>query len=77
MSRYFPAWYERYPATLKDPEVYFAIEGDMAGKFSWDVSGTGENAGEGLTDPDGIREMKPREALEFLFSQIPRSQTGG
>ena len=36
-----------------------------AGKFSWDVSGSGI-----LTDPEGVRAMLPSQILELLFGGI-------
>ena len=68
MSEYFPEWYERYPAVVKDPEVYFTFEGDTAGKFSWDVSGKND----GLTDPDGLQNMTPDQVLELLFADAQK-----
>ncbi|MBR2528164.1 MAG: hypothetical protein IKE58_06835 [Blautia sp.] len=63
MSEYFPAWYERYPIYLCDPDVYFTFEGENAGRFTWSTEG-GED---GFTDPDGIRDMNPAQVLELLF----------
>ena len=63
MAKYYPAWYARYPICLCDPEVYFAFEGETAGRFSWRTDG-GRG---GFTDPDGIRDMKPAQVLELLF----------
>ena len=63
MAKYYPAWYARYPICLCDPEVYFAFEGEQAGRFSWRTDG----GGDGFTDPDGIRDMKPAQVLELLF----------
>ena len=62
MSEYYPEWYERYPAALCDPEVYFAFENEAAGRFTWDTS-----AENGLSDPDGLQEKKPDEVLKILF----------
>lgn len=63
MAKYYPAWYARYPICLCDPEVYFAFEGETAGRFSWRTDG----GGGGFTDLDGIRDMKPAQVLELLF----------
>ena len=63
MAKYYPAWYERYPVYLCDPKVYFTFEGENAGRFTWRIDG----GGDGFTDPDGIREMKPAQVLELLF----------
>lgn len=63
MSKYYPDWYERYPAVLKDYDTYTALEKENVGKFSWNV--TGEN--NGITDPEGYKNMTPEEILEDLF----------
>lgn len=63
MSEYYPEWYERYPVMLKDYGQYTAIEGENAGKFSWDL--TGQNGG--ISDPDNYINMTPAEILEDLF----------
>ena len=60
MSRYYPAWYDRYFASLKPIGDYFTFEGENAGLFSW--------SDKCLEDPDGLHEMKPAEVLSFLFN---------
>ena len=62
MSEYYPEWYERYPVKLAEPESYFSFSKDSAGRFSWD---TGEN---GLSDPEGVGDMKPEQVLAYLFA---------
>lgn len=62
MSKYYADWYDRYPIYLCDPEVYFVFEGENAGRFSWDTTGSGI-----LTDPDGLQGKGPDEVLSFLF----------
>ena len=64
MSRYYPEWYERYPAVVRDPEVYFEYTSDKAGRFTWDTT-----AEAGLADPDGLQEKKPAEVLALLFGE--------
>ena len=64
MSKYYPAWYERYPIYLCNPDAYFGFTGENAGRFSWDTSGAGV-----LTDPDGLQNRKPDEVLAFLFQE--------
>lgn len=64
MSKYYPAWYERYPIKLADPEQYFTFEGENAGRFSWKTDG----GSEGLSDPDGVQKMGPEGVLEFVFA---------
>ena len=51
-----------YPIYLCVPDVYFAFEGENAGRFSWDTTGSGI-----LTNPDGLQGMGPDEVLSFLF----------
>lgn len=62
MSENYPAWYERYPIYLCDPNVYLTIEGENAGRFRWDP-----NSEAGLKDPEGLQSMTPAEVLEELF----------
>ncbi|MBQ7678168.1 MAG: hypothetical protein IJT32_08035 [Lachnospiraceae bacterium] len=62
MSAHCPVWHSYYPTQLVSPGAYFAFSGNEAGAFLWDVSG----AGGGLTDPDGIRNMTPKEVLAML-----------
>ena len=64
LSTYYPAWYERYPVKLCDPEVYRALNAETAGKFAWDLEGKKG----GLTDPEGYRQKSPEEILEDLFA---------
>ena len=64
MAAFYPEWARRYGTALKDPGDYFAFSSDIAGKFSWDVSGKND----GLTDPDHVKEMRPEQLLEKLFS---------
>ena len=64
MSKYYPAWYERYPIYLCNPDGYFGFTGENAGRFRWDTSGAGV-----LTDPDGLQNRKPDEVLAFLFQE--------
>ena len=63
-SEYYAEWYERYPARLFDPEVYFTFTGENAGRFTWDLSGAGL-----LTDPDGVQNMTPGEVMTALFGR--------
>ena len=59
MSEYYPKWYERYGVPLQSPNVYFGFSGDTAGLFSWSEAG--------LKDPEGIKDMRPKEVLAVLF----------
>lgn len=65
MSEYYPGWYERYKTYLCDPDLFFSFEGADAGRFTWDVT----EAGEGLSDPDGLQGMDPEEVLSILFNE--------
>lgn len=58
-------WYERYPIYLCAPEKYFWVEGENAGRFTWDTQ-----EGKGiLTDPEGIRDKSPEDVLKILFDE--------
>ena len=61
MSEYFPEWYSRYPAALRDEADYFDFSDENTGVFSWVPSESG------VTDPEGIQDMTPEEVLEELF----------
>ena len=65
MTKYYPAWHERYPTALKSPELYFALKLEENGRFSWNE--------QTLSDPEGIRDMLPEEALEVLFGEKKRT----
>ena len=62
MSRFFPEWYSRYAACLKDPETYFLFDKDDLGVFSWDTEAEG-----GIKDPEGIQKMGAEQVLELIF----------
>ena len=53
LSRYYPAWYERYAPSLKTPGSYLSANG----VFSWNA----------LSDPDGVKNMQAPEVLRLLF----------
>ena len=53
LSRYYPAWYERYAPSLKSPGSYLSANG----VFTWSA----------LTDPDGVKNMQAPEVLRLLF----------
>ena len=55
LSRYYPAWYERYAPSLKSPGSYLSV----SGVFTWSA----------LSDPDGIRNMQAPEVLRLLFQE--------
>ena len=65
MTMYYPAWHERYPTALKSPELYYALKLEENGRFSWNE--------QTLADPEGIRDMRPEEALEALFGEKKRT----
>ena len=62
MAAYCPRWYERYEPVVKDPGSYLTFSGEGTGVFSWDTE-----AAAGLSDPDGIRELDPREVLNAVI----------
>ena len=53
LSRYYPAWYERYAPSLKSPGSYLSANG----VFTWSA----------LSDPDGVKNMQAPEVLRLLF----------
>ena len=61
MSKYYPKWYERYPIYLTDPDVYLDTEKGNAGRFRWTANG--------LSDYEGIQNMKPADVLKVLFPE--------
>ena len=64
MSKYYPEWYSRYPVSLSDPEKYLKIEGDTAGRFSWNTAG-----GAGLTDEARVQDMTPAQVISLCFGE--------
>ncbi|MBR4813055.1 MAG: hypothetical protein IKZ69_04040, partial [Lachnospiraceae bacterium] len=64
MSKYYPEWYRRYPARLCSPGTYMNIEGDVAGRFTWDTTAAG-----GLSDELRVQDMKPAEVLKLCFGE--------
>ena len=64
MTEYYPEWCSRYDLTLSDPDHYLKIEGDTAGRFTWNTSSS-----EGLSDPDGVQNMKPDQVLKICFGE--------
>lgn len=63
MARYYPDWYARYNVYLNNPVLFFDTDNTTAGLFSWHISSAG------LTDPDGMRSMKPSQVLKVLFKE--------
>lgn len=68
MTRYYPAWSERYAVVLRRPSEYLTATGNGTGLFSWDVS----DGANGLSDPEGYQNMTPREILSNLFDAAPK-----
>lgn len=62
MSKYFPAWSERYNAVCKNYDDYTTVQGDVAGRFSWDLT-------KNFSDPDGYAKMTPAQILADLFGE--------
>ena len=75
MSRYYPAWYERYEIVLFDTDLYLDFPEDKPalGVFHWNITDAAlsETGGTmtGLADPEGIREMSAEEVLKELFAE--------
>lgn len=64
-TRYFADWHERYPVFLLPYERYIpTAETPDTGRFTWDLS-----AENGLSDPDGVRQMRPAQLLALLFGE--------
>ena len=61
MSEYFPEWYRRYPIYLCDPDVYFLLKDNTAGKFTWSY--------EVLSDIENVGDMTPEEVLSVIFEK--------
>ena len=72
MSKYFPAWSERYDAAFKTYSSYTSFSGSSAGKFTWNL-----NEGGVLADPDGYANMTADEILADLFDENNGSHQGG
>ncbi len=64
MSKFYPEWYRRYSVSLSSPSKYFTIDGDEAGRFTWNTS-----SGQGLTDELGAQNMKPEEILKYCYGE--------
>lgn len=67
MSTLYGDWYKNYNVMLRNFDSYTAIASgsaskDLAGKFTWDLSGKGL-----LTDPDGYANMGAEAILADLF----------
>ena len=58
MTRYYPAWSERYAAVVRAPGSYLA--GSL---FRWDTQTM-----PGLSDPDGVQQMDAATVLRLLFA---------
>lgn len=63
MSEYYPEWHERYGTDIKSPNSYFDFQDERAGVFSWNTDGSNG----GLTDPDDIRNMDPKNVLNMIY----------
>ena len=72
MSKYFPAWSERYEAAFKAYDDYTSFSGSSAGKFTWNLAGDGV-----LSDPDGYANMTADEILADLFGENEDRPSGG
>lgn len=63
MTKYYPAWSERYNVTFYPYSRYTGLSSSLHGKFSWNDDNSG------LLDPDGYRNMKAKEVLKDLFNE--------
>lgn len=64
-TKYFSDWHDRYPVFLLPYERYFpSTESPDTGRFTWDLS-----APNGLSDPEGVRDMTPAQLLALLFEE--------
>ena len=64
-TRYFGDWHKRYPVPLLPYERYIpGTDSADTGRFTWDVKAEG-----GLSDPEGVRKMRPAELLPLLFGE--------
>jgi hypothetical protein len=64
MSDYYADWHERYPVFLLNPERYIPAPGGDTGRFTWDTTVQG-----GLSDPEGVQQMRPEQVLKLLFTE--------
>lgn len=63
MDTYYPEWADRYTAVYMSIESYVTFKGDIAGRFRWNLNGSG------LTDPDAYSNMSAHEILADLFGE--------
>ena len=65
MTKYFPAWSAKYPASTRSNTSAFSFpDTNMnTGFMHWTLDGTGV-----LTDPDGYANMSAKEILADLFN---------
>ena len=64
MTEFYPEWSSRYSVALSSPDNFFYMEGDTAGRFTWDTT-----SGKGLTDDLGAQNMKPSEILKYCYGE--------
>ena len=64
MSTFYPEWYRRYSVSLSDPDKYYNMEADTAGRFTWDTSSP-----QGLSDDLGAQDMTPEQILKYCFGE--------
>ena len=63
MGAYYPEWSNRYEPVCKSYSQYTAIQGNQAGRFSWNLDESG------LTDPDNYATKNAEEILKDLFGE--------
>ncbi len=65
MSKFYPAWYERYSIPVSNPDTFCSLsDSEDTGLFRWDTK-----SGEGLSDPDHMQDMTPEQVLKFCFGE--------
>ncbi len=75
MEQYYPQWFLRYPAVVKDTKVYLDFPDDKptVGVFHWNVTDKAlQTSGMeliGLSDPEGLRRMNANEVLAVIFNE--------
>ncbi len=63
MEKYYPEWSSRYDAVQRGMSYVTNISNSNNGKFSWTIGQ------DGLTDPDGFRDMNAEQVLQALFGE--------
>ena len=70
MTTYYPEWTKRYPVIMKNAFYFSFPANTKTGVFHWNLFN--EN---GLSDPDGYRNMSAEEILKDLFCETEKIET--